>query len=160
MKYLYILTALILMTLVFSCTQASQEQPVAEKSKVEAPAPAIKETATTRGDDAFMKGDYSAALGFFKSALDEDPKNADAHIGVAISLAELGKLEEAHARFTKSIEAMPEVTAFYINRGEVSNLMDKQDEACSDWKTACDMDECKRLDIAILKGKCDAALVQ
>ena len=54
-----------------------------------------------------------------------------------------GQLDQVTADYTKAIELNPKYGGAYVNRGYVFNKIGQKEKACSDWKWACDLGDCK-----------------
>ena len=108
------------------------------------------------GNSLVEQGKYRQALAVLEQGITLDNGNYMAYINLGIAYAELEEHEKANKAFSSAVSLNPQEPAGYLNRGEVSALMDDYDNACKDWQAACRLDLCKRLDIAILKVRCEA----
>lgn len=73
----------------------------------------FKSAAVNIGNVAFLTGDYKTAVAWFESASTNDPANVAAMIGLARSLYELDRYEEADAMFRKATSFMPALAERY-----------------------------------------------
>ncbi len=113
-------------------------------------------------DELFKKGDAlldAGKLAEAQKALEEaitvDSKHYDSYVSLGIVYAEQNMLQKAFDAFTKSIELMPKEIPPLLNRGETSVMLDDYDSACKDFLSACLLGQCKRLDVAIFKNRCE-----
>jgi tetratricopeptide (TPR) repeat protein len=85
------------------------------------------------GNVAFLAGDYPTAAAWFQKSLDAYPTDAAALIGLARSLYELDRFDEADAYFKKATSQSPDVGVRYgylsarvgDSAGRASAVMDK-----------------------------------
>jgi len=106
------------------------------------------------GELLISKGQYTDAIKILNDALKADKDNHTVYINLGIAYAESGKLKESRAAFSEAIRVDPKEPSGYLNRGEVFIMMKNIEAACKDWQAACELEQCKRLDIAILKNRC------
>ena len=65
------------------------------------------------GNIAFLMGDYQTASAWFEKAMEGNPSNAGAVIGLARSLYELDRFDEADRMFRRAVLLMPELAERY-----------------------------------------------
>lgn len=65
------------------------------------------------------RGDHAAALTCYEQVLKSDPSHANARLNVANVLGEMGRLDEAEARFRDFIARHPDVSMAHANLGKL-----------------------------------------
>jgi hypothetical protein len=65
------------------------------------------------GNIAFLMGDYQTASAWFEKAMESNPSNTGAVIGLARSLYELDRYDEADTMFRKAVLLLPELAERY-----------------------------------------------
>ena len=98
------------------------------------------ETAFTAGNHAFEDGLYGDAINYYEESLEEVPDNLPSQRGIARSLMQLGRLDEALAIFNKVIAREPEFAASYANRGILNDRLGRYQEALTDYEKALSLD--------------------
>ena len=113
-------------------------------------------------DELFEKGDALLDAGKMKEAqkiLEEavavDSGHYNSYVSLGIAYAEQDMLQKSFEAFTISIKLKPSEIPPLLNRGEVSIMLDDYGSACKDFLSACNLGQCKRLDIAIFKNRCE-----
>ncbi len=96
--------------------------------------------AQSAADRAFEDGDYERALKLYRDRQDLDPDNAYALRGIALSLMQLGRNEEALGAFSIAIEADPAFGGAYANRGILYDRMGQHEQAVADYRHALSID--------------------
>lgn len=108
-----------------------------------------------KGDALLDAGKHAEAQKALEEALSVDSSHYDSYISLGIVYAEQTQLKKAFESFTRAMKLKPTEIPPLLNRGEVSIMLDDYDSACKDFLTACDLGQCKRLDIAIFKNRCE-----
>ncbi len=96
--------------------------------------------AQSAADRAFEDGDYDRALSLYRERETADPGNAYALRGVALSLMQLGRNDEALSAFATAINAEPEFGGAYANRGILHDRMGHHEQAADDYRHALSLD--------------------
>ena len=65
------------------------------------------------GNIAFLMGDYETASAWFEKAMENNPSNAGAVIGLARSYYELDRYEEADTMFRRAVLLLPDLAERY-----------------------------------------------
>jgi len=91
-------------------------------------------------DKYFEDGEYQQALDEYRAALDENIDHVAAKRGVARSLMQLGRHEEAEVAFNAAIAAEPDFGGTYANRGILFDRMGRYREAIADYEKALALD--------------------
>jgi tetratricopeptide (TPR) repeat protein len=107
-----------------------------------------------KGDALLTKGKLEEARKTLEAAIKADSSHYDSYLSLGITFAELKDLKKAYETFSKAIAVIPDESVAYINRGEISALKEDFDSACKDWLKACNLDDCMRYDIEVLKNRC------
>lgn len=96
--------------------------------------------AQSAADRAFEDGDYERALALYRSREAVEPTNPFALRGVALSLMQLGRDNDAVAAFASAIGADPDFGGAYANRGILHDRMGRYDLAVADYRRALALD--------------------
>ena len=96
--------------------------------------------AQSAADRAFEDGDYQRALVLYRERTEIDAHNPYALRGVALSLMQLGRPDDALAAFDAAIAADPEFGGVYANRGILHDRMGRHQLAVADYKRALALD--------------------
>ena len=96
--------------------------------------------AQSAADRAFEDGDYPRALALYQDRLATDAQNTYALRGVALSLMQLGRDDEALTAFQAAIDVEPEFGGAYANRGILHDRMGRHEQAVADYRRALSLD--------------------
>jgi len=91
-------------------------------------------------DRFFEDGDYERARENYEAALKKAPEKVFALRGIARSLMQLGRNEDALAVFNEAISREPDFAATYANRGILYDRMGQYRKAMADYETALRLD--------------------
>ncbi len=108
-----------------------------------------------KGDALLDAGELSEAQKTLREAISVDSGHYNSYVTLGIVYAEKDMLQKALVTFTRAAELKPLEIPPLLNRGEVSVMLDDYDSACKDFLAACRLGQCKRLDVAILKNRCE-----
>ena len=108
-----------------------------------------------KGDALLDAGKLSEAQKALREAISVDSGHYNSYVTLGIVYAEQDMLQKALEAFTRAVELKPMEIPPLLNRGEVSIMLDDYDSACKDFLAACLLGQCKRLDIAIFKNRCE-----
>ena len=96
--------------------------------------------AQSAADRVFEDGYYERALGLYRDRLAVEPGNPYALRGVALSLMQLGRDDEALAAFAAAIAAEPDFAGSFANRGILHDRMGDHEAAIADYERALALD--------------------
>lgn len=96
--------------------------------------------ATAAAHRAFADGHWDKARRGYAQLLQEDPENLDARRGLARTLMQMERYDEALAQFNRAITADPEFGATYANRGILHDRMGRYEKALADYRRAIELD--------------------
>ena len=92
------------------------------------------------GTRAFEDGDYTRAESDYREALVESPKDLSALRGLARTLHEQGRSEEALTVYGEAIARAPDFGATYADRGVLLDSAGRHEEALGDYMRALKLD--------------------
>jgi tetratricopeptide (TPR) repeat protein len=81
-------------------------------------------------------GKHAEAIALFRRVVSGQPKTADAHVNLAIALADAGDLEEALKETSTAVLLSPKLVAAHFNRARVLADLHRPDEAEKEFATA------------------------
>ena len=96
--------------------------------------------AQSAADRAFEDADYPRALALYADRVALEPQNPFALRGVAQSLLQLGRADDALAAFAAAIAAEPDFGGTYANRGILHDRMGSYEAAIADYARALELD--------------------
>jgi len=96
--------------------------------------------AQSAADRAFEDGDYDRALSLYRERTVVEAENAYALRGIALSLMQLGRDDEALSAFAVAINAEPDFGGAYANRGILHDRMGSHEQAAADYRRALELD--------------------
>ena len=88
----------------------------------------------------YSRGQYGQAERVCRQILTARPGNADAHNILGVSLAALGRSEDAVTELQRAIKLNPEAPSYHANLGEILRQAGRLDEAVSALETAIELD--------------------
>lgn len=89
---------------------------------------------------AFADGHYQKAHDGYAELLRDDPGNLDARRGLARTLLQMERYEEALVQFNQAIAADPDFGATHANRGILHDRMGHYERALADYRRAIELD--------------------
>jgi tetratricopeptide (TPR) repeat protein len=92
------------------------------------------------GNRAFEDADYGRAEADYRQALAEAPAHLFALRGLALSLHQQGRYDEALTIYDEAIARAPEFGATYANRGILLDTMGRHEAALADYMHALKLD--------------------
>ena len=92
------------------------------------------------GVAAQMQGRHDRAAGFFRKALERQPRDAGLHAGLGISLFEAGDADGAVTALRRACELAPNVAAGWYNLGKALKLQVRTDAAIEALQRALQLD--------------------
>ncbi|MBM4438746.1 MAG: tetratricopeptide repeat protein, partial [Actinobacteria bacterium] len=93
-----------------------------------------------QGAERLAAGDWTGAQQAFEAASAADPRDARAHLGLAIALAQLGALDRALAEAHLALEFAPDLIAGLLTRGDIRRALRDYAAAITDYETALRLD--------------------
>jgi tetratricopeptide (TPR) repeat protein len=93
-----------------------------------------------RGQRFGMEGRFDLAEGAFRAAVASDPTNAEALANLGISLANLGRTEEARKHLTESLRLDGSSTVAHLSLGVVFDRMGDDEAAVAQYRSAIEYD--------------------
>jgi tetratricopeptide (TPR) repeat protein len=84
-------------------------------------------------------GDYDKALEMFNELLGEMPEYKEAHLARAITLLQMGRLDESRKSFDRSIELDDDYAQAYANRGILNDRAGQHEAALHDYRKAIEL---------------------
>jgi len=126
-----ILTVVFLSVLMFSCSKQDKPQPQLEEKLTDAKpivSPIINSNENiTKGNEFFLKGEFSNAIDFYSEALAQNRSIAFYNMGVSYYL--LGDIEKSEESFRQAVKENPAFKEAYMNLAVVLIQTDKLAEA-------------------------------
>lgn len=89
---------------------------------------------------AFADGQYERAREGYSELLRANPGDLDARRGLARTLLQMERYDEALVQFNQAIEADPDFGATYANRGILHDRMGHYEQALADYRRAIELD--------------------
>ena len=107
-----------------------------------------------RGEMYNISGDFQKAIEDFSQAIKIYPDMTEAYNSRGNIYRELGKYKEAIQDYTKVISLDDGHVQAYNNRGYSYNRLNDMENTCIDLKKACELGDCRGLDILNKSGAC------
>jgi len=99
-------------------------------------------------------GMYEKAVKAYDQLIKLTPKLHGAYYNRGVLYGKWGKHRHAVKDFTKSIKLSPETVKYHMARAISFKELKKYSRACADLKSACDLGDCARLNLAKDEGVC------
>jgi len=99
-------------------------------------------------------GNYKQAIEDYDRAIEIKPDYAEAYYYRGMAYKGLGNYKQAIEDYDRAIEIKPYYTEAYINRGAVYLKQGDNISGCRDAQKACELGNCKLLEMAKDKGNC------
>ncbi len=112
-----------------------------------------------RGEAYSALKNYNTAIKDFDRAIKKEPEMLGAYFERGNAFRNLDKYSEAIADYTKVIELDKGYLQAYNNRAVAYNKLNDLENMCLDIKKACDLGDCRGLELAQKAGKCSADAV-
>ncbi|MEW6075451.1 MAG: tetratricopeptide repeat protein [Candidatus Omnitrophota bacterium] len=93
-----------------------------------------------KGQIMILKEDFESAIAHFDAAIRYNPSDGAAYNDRALSMVELGIIDEALRYFDKGIEVEPDYATIYHNKGWLLNNIGQHTEAIGCFKKALALD--------------------
>ena len=113
-----------------------------------------------RGDAYSALKNYKKAIKDFDSAVKIETEMPEAYFERGNAFRNLGKYSEAVADYTKVIELDNNFLQAYNNRAVAYNKLKEPENMCLDIKMACDLGDCRGLELAKNAGKCSTDVAE
>lgn len=94
----------------------------------------------TRGQDAYARGDYAAAVAELRAAREQAPHFADVQHLLGVCLALIGRPEEALEAFERAVEINPRYVEALVNRAITLQEVGRYDDARVSFEAASEAD--------------------
>ena len=108
-----------------------------------------------RGIAHAENGRYDRAITDYDEAIHLEPDFAAAFNERGIAYWNKGAYDRAIADLDEAIRLRPDYARAFNNRGDVyMHGLGKKSDACNDWKKACEIGNCTKLDAAKDRGNC------
>ncbi len=121
MKRIYVITSLVMLLCLASCSQTAEEY-------------------TSRGESKAVSEDYNGAIADFSKAIEIDPNNVRSYFGRGLAKAQLADYKGALVDYSKAIEIEPDNAEAYVGRGALRLFfLRNKYEACLDFSKAGDL---------------------
>lgn len=102
-----------------------------------------------RGNAYDEKGQYDKAISDYNKAIEIKPRYAKAYTNRGTVYVKISQHDKAISDFNKAIELNPKLAEAYSNRGFVYMVRFwNKNKACSDWKQACELGDCRNYERA------------
>ena len=98
-----------------------------------------------RGTVYYKTGDYDRAIADFDKAIELNPNNAEAHLGLGIVWSKKGDHDRTIAHFNKAVDLRPADAMMYIHRGLTHDEKGDYDLAIADFSKAINLDRTNTL---------------
>ena len=92
------------------------------------------------GNYRLEDGLHEQAIAEFEAALAKDPEHLGAHLGLAVTLLQMDRLEEAIARFDRVLAIDPELAVAYADRGIAWDRLGEHEKALADYRAGLALD--------------------
>ncbi|MDJ1183873.1 tetratricopeptide repeat protein [Roseofilum casamattae] len=92
-----------------------------------------------QAEAARREGDYQGAEQIWRQAIEQDPDNAPAYLGLGNRLRDLNKVEEAIAAYEKAIELDPNYAFAYVGLGNALRVQSQFESAKVQYETAIEL---------------------
>jgi Flp pilus assembly protein TadD len=109
-------------------------------------------SAFEQGQQAYVEGNYEAAIKHFTEAAKENPKNAEVYYERSFVYDSLGNQDAVIADLTKAIEIDPNHSKAYNNRAIAYGQGGDLKQATKDARKACELKVCSALDFMTENG--------
>ncbi len=109
---------------------------------------------SNRGNVYTILGQYQRAIEDYNEAICLKPHNADYYNRKAKVYTILGQYQRAIEDYNKAISIKPDYADAYYNRGVSYLLQGNKEFGCPDAQKACELGNCKILEMAKSKGDC------
>lgn len=99
-------------------------------------------------------GRYELAINHYNDAIRIKPYDAKFYNNRGVSFAKLGQYQQALVDYNQAILLKPDFAEVYINRGAVYKIQGHKEPACADAQKACQLGNCKLMDVFGNNGYC------
>lgn len=107
-----------------------------------------------RGSNYLFSKDYQKAIENFTESITIEPRNIIAYINRGDTFRLSGKYEEAVTDYTSALALDEGLIHVHNNRGYTYYKLKNNFQACKDFKTACELGDCRALDHLKNQGVC------
>lgn len=82
-----------------------------------------------KANSMLVAGKFQDAVPLYKTAIQQNPKFAEAYLGLGMCYKEMGQYDEAYAATRKALQLKPDYYQAYYNLGLILEKQKKYDEA-------------------------------
>lgn len=116
--------------------------------------PSFADAYNNRGNAYNGLGNYKQAIEDYDKAIEIKPGFVQAYINRGSAYHNFGNYRQALEDYNKAIGIRPDFSVAYINRGLIYLSQGDKNSGCRDARTACELGNCKLLEVANAKGAC------
>jgi tetratricopeptide (TPR) repeat protein len=132
------------------------DQAISDYTKAIEINPRKAESYHSRGLAYSRKGQFDQAISDYTKAIEINPRYAEVYFDRGLDYHEARRhYDKAIADYTKAIEINPRYAKAYDSRGYTYYVKGNKKKACSDWKRACELGECRNYMIGKRQGWCE-----
>jgi tetratricopeptide (TPR) repeat protein len=141
--------------LAYTLSKGQYDQAIADFNRAIGIDPKLPMAYRNRGLAYRVKGQHDQAVADFNKAIEINPKDAMTYVNRGLAYEDKGQHDQAISDFNKAIEINPMDAEAYNNRGFVYMVkLGNKEKACSDWKRACELGNCRNYNTAKSNGHC------
>ncbi|MFA5114929.1 MAG: tetratricopeptide repeat protein [Candidatus Omnitrophota bacterium] len=100
----------------------------------------LSETEYFKGQEELLNGNFTFAIEHFDAVIKANPQDGAAYNDRALSMVELGIIDEAFYYFDKGIEVEPDYATVYHNKGWLLNNIGRHSEAIRCFNKALELE--------------------
>jgi TonB family protein len=108
-----------------------------------------------RGTVYLLSKNYPEAIETFTKSITMEPNNIVAYINRGDAFRLSGKYEEAVTDYTSALAFDENLIHVHNNRGYTYYKLKDNSDACKDFKTSCDLGDCRALEFLQRQGECE-----
>lgn len=116
--------------------------------------PDYSDAYNNRGNIYGQQGQYQSAIEDFNKVIDINPDHSKAYNNRGLAYSGLGRYQNAIGDFNKAIRLKSDYANAYDNRANVYFKQGDRGSGCRDAQKACELGDCKLLELAKGKGYC------
>lgn len=97
---------------------------------------------------------YQEAIDDFNKAINLNPRNSKAYYNRGFAYANMGQYTRAIEDYNEAIRLQPDYARAYYSRADIYQKQGNNVSRCRDAQRACDLGDCKLLELIKVKGGC------